>query len=491
LSLRQLCAAFDVSIPKGYFPFLLNDINYSGVLPKFEYWTGISIKEYEALLKEYTGIAWSFKDEAIKYCKLDCKCLHEILVNFNRLIFNEFKVNIHISLTLPALAMRIYKSQFMPKNTIYQLLGDIERDIRNSYTGGAVDVYIPHNRIENIFSRLFTKLYYYDVNSLYPTIMAKTPMPVGRPIAFEGDIRNVFPNAYGFFYCKITSPDNLAHPLLQRRIETSEGIRTIAGLGTWHGWVYSLEMDNAMKFGYQFEILNGYQFEKGYIFKEYVDKMYNLRLKYEKGDPMNLIAKLLMNSLYGKFGMKTDTTKVEVFNRSNETELALFKDMLDTIGPSIQDFIEIDNYIFTVRKSMVNFYYNEDDEMYHGIDVNIAIAAAITGGARMWMSVLKNSSEFNLFYSDTDSVVIDKPLPAFMVGSALGQLKLEHVISRAVFLAPKVYGLITDTGEEVIKVKGLSKELLPDFNIQDLEQLLFIDSSKEFTQDKWFKSNSR
>jgi hypothetical protein len=74
-----------------------------------------------------------------------------------------------------------------------------------------------------------------------------------------------------------------------------------------------------------------------------------------------------------------------------------------------------------------------------------------------------------------------------LVGKALGQFKLEYVIERAIFLAPKVYALITDSGEEVIKVKGISKDLLADIHIGDLEDLLFIDSSKEFTQEKWFK----
>lgn len=69
-------------------------------------------------------------------------------------------------------------------------------------------------------------------------------------------------------------------------------------------------------------------------------------------------------------------------------------------------------------------------------------------------SVLKNHPKFNLYYSDTDSGAIDAPLPDFMVGPALGQFKLEHLISKAVFLAPKVYALITEDGEEVIKVKG-------------------------------------
>ena len=380
-----------------------------------------------------------------------------------------------------------YKSQFMPKNTIYQLLGNIEGEIRQSYTGGAVDVFIPHNRVEHFFNKLFTKLYVYDVNSLYPFIMANSPMPVGKPIAFDGDIRKVEPDSFGFFYCKITSPDNLLHPILQRRITTSEGVRTIAGLGNWEGWIFSGEMDNAARFGYTFEILKGYQFKKGFIFKDYVERMYNLRLQYTKGQPLNLIAKLLMNSLYGKFGMKLDSTIIEMYNTSNESENSLFMEMLDAYGETLQDYIQIDDHFLTVRKSMIKYNYNEDEEFYHGTDVNIAIASAITAGGRMWMSIIKNNPAYNLYYSDTDSAVTDKPLPSFMVGNELGQFKLEHVIQRAVFLAPKVYGFVTVEGEEVIKVKGVSKTILPNIKVQDLEDLMFRDSSKEFTQEKWFK----
>jgi len=489
-SLRNLCEAFNVEIPKGYFPFNLTNIFYAGLMPPFDCWVGISADAYESLLKEFKGKTWNFEVEAIKYCKLDCKCLHEVLSTFNTLIFKHFNVNIHVPLTLPALAMRIYKSQYMPKDTIYQLLGSIEQDIRNSYTGGAVDVYIPHNRITSLLEKgraLFNKLFYYDVNSLYPFVMANTPIPVGKPFAFEGDIRNIEPDAFGFFYCKITSPSYLEHPILQRRVKTVEGIRTVAGLGTWTGWIFSGEMDNAIKFGYTFDILRGYQFEKGYIYKDYVNKMYNLRLQYEKGHPMNLIAKLLLNSLYGKFGMKSESTIVEIFNTSNESELDLFKEMLEVFGTGIQDFIKIDNHYITIRNNITGYKYNADEELYHGVDVNVAIASAITAGARMWMSILKNNSKFNLFYSDTDSVVVNKPLPKILVGSALGQFKLENVLSKAVFLAPKVYGLITEDGKEIIKVKGLKDEALVDIHFKDLEQLLVLDSKLEFTQEKWFK----
>jgi hypothetical protein len=50
-----------------------------------------------------------------------------------------------------------------------------------------------------------------------------------------------------------------------------------------------------------------------------------------------------------------------------------------------------------------------------------------------------------------------------------------------------VYGLITDTGDEIIKIKGISKEQIPTIHIQDLEDLLYINTSKEFNQSKWFK----
>jgi hypothetical protein len=103
-------------------------------------------------------------------------------------------------------------------------------------------------------------------------------------------------------------------------------------------------MDNAVKYGYTFEIIKGYEFRKGNIFKDYVNKMYELRLQYSKGEAINLIAKLLLNSLYGKFGMKSETTKVEIL-ANNKKELNKY---LDKFNTNIVDIIYLENHIVLI-----------------------------------------------------------------------------------------------------------------------------------------------
>ena len=49
--------------------------------------------------------------------------------------------------------------------------------------------------------------------------------------------------------------------------------------------------------------------------------MYKLRLEYSKSDPMNLIAKLLMNSLYGRFGMDTNHNIISCLSDKEYSDL--------------------------------------------------------------------------------------------------------------------------------------------------------------------------
>ena len=166
-SLAKLAINFGVT-NKSIFPFkfLINTnipLNYIGDVPDFEYFT-CDKEEYLNYLQSFAHNDWNLKEELIKYCLIDCISLYEVISKFNSMIFSSFQLNIVDYPTLPSLSFAIYKSGYMKKDTIAQISGKVASDIRESYTGGAVDAYIPEG--ENVFC--------YDVNSLYPYVMKLT-----------------------------------------------------------------------------------------------------------------------------------------------------------------------------------------------------------------------------------------------------------------------------------------------------------------------------
>jgi len=137
------------------------------------------------------------------------------------LIFEKFSLNIHRFPTLSSLALGIYRSSFLGNYKIPIISGKMFLDLKKSYTGGSTEMFIPFG--ENIHG--------YDVNSLYPSIMKNQDMPIGNIKYFEGDILKIDANAFGFFEVEITSPNDIMHPIIQTKVDTGNGLRTISPLG--------------------------------------------------------------------------------------------------------------------------------------------------------------------------------------------------------------------------------------------------------------------
>lgn len=79
--------------------------------------------------------------------------------------------------TLPSLTFSIYRTKDLTDKThIPGLAGQIFKDIKQSYTGGNVDMYIP--KLEE-----GEKAFGYDVNSLFPSMKDKWDMLIGNPLA--------------------------------------------------------------------------------------------------------------------------------------------------------------------------------------------------------------------------------------------------------------------------------------------------------------------
>jgi hypothetical protein len=112
-SLKSLSKSFSIDTPKDLFPIFLNDISYKGIVPDIKYFNITTlVEEYNNYKDQFLNKIWNFKDEAIKYCELDCKALYQILSKFNKLIFERFFLIITDFTTLPSLAFNIFRSMY-------------------------------------------------------------------------------------------------------------------------------------------------------------------------------------------------------------------------------------------------------------------------------------------------------------------------------------------------------------------------------------------
>lgn len=485
-SLKNLAKNFNVE-EKGIFPYkFVNNKNisldYVGFVPDISTFDNLSYEEYNNYKTKYKTNNWNLRKETIKYCELDCIVLYQILNKFSNNIFKLFRLDILKYPTLSSLAFAIYRSKFLNEEIKIPLIhGEIYNFIKKSYTGGSVDVYKPRPLDSHKNS---SKVYRYDVNSLYPYAMKHFPMPCGQPIYFEGDIlnpnlfnsSNIEDKPFGIFEVDIETPSDMKIPLLQLRIKTNNGFRTIAPLGNWTGNYFSDELYNASKYGYKFKVKRGYLFERGNLFTEYVDYLYELKKNSDKQSPNYIISKLLLNSLYGRLGMNPISEQHLIISNKKGKEFYS--------NHTITDLLDLKN-----GKLLISYYNDTSDtsfeENYDIKNVSIVVAATVTASARIHMSQFKTNNEIILYYTDTDSIDINKELDSKYVGSELGLMKLEHVFNDAVFLSPKMYGGITDD-YEYVKIKGLKNPI----KFKELKPLLQKNIKLVIKQEKWYSDIS-
>ena len=139
----------------------------------------------------------------------------------------------------------------------------------------------------------------------------------------------------------------------------------------------------------------------------------------------------------------------------------------------------LENQIELGEKILVSFW----QEYSKTPKINIAIAASITANARVYMSAIKNNPDFVIYYTDTDSGFLSRPLPAHLVDDKkLGLFKLVNVLTDFVALGPKVYGGKTVDGIEFTKVKGLKTNV----SLEQLKELLIENNNLTVEHTKQF-----
>jgi hypothetical protein len=133
--------------------------------------------------------------------------------------------------------------------------------------------------------------------------------------------------------------------------------------------------------------------------------------------------------------------------------------------------------------------------MYHQtqqmVKANIAIASAVTAYARIEMMKYKTIPGIIIYYTDTDSIFINKILPQHLIGTGLGLMKDEldgGVIKKAYFFGIKKYAYLDNNDNVKSVFSGIQRNNL---SWDEIEQIYLNNPINTKVPDQFFKSLSK
>jgi hypothetical protein len=371
------------------------------------------------------------------------------------------------------------------------------------------------------------EIHYADFTSLYSWVNFYCIYPKGHPTILKDIKINEIDKIFGFIKCKILPPKMLYHPVLPLKLTTNKFEKLVfplcytcaitnsnkcnhndedrALIGTWT----SMEIDKAIQKGYK--VLEAYEavhFDEvtTNLFKSYVEffmkikqensklpdwvktdddrqkyvddyyKRQGIKLDIEKCNGenagMRTMAKLCLNSLWGKFGQA-----------SNKTQTVFINNEADFYKYATDD--KIDQFNFNViDENTIEINYNlKADLVEDPMNTNVAIASFTTAYGRLKLYDELDRLGEQVLYFDTDGLVYvyDKANPKHIklkTGELLGDLTDEldgNYITEFCSTGPKSYAYKLDDGTAKCKVKGFSLNYYNSgfINFESMKEMIF------------------
>lgn len=261
--------------------------------------------------KAHRPIGYELTPEEKEYIVTDCRIVAEAL----KIQFEQgLKKMTNASDALNGYKSIIGKSKW--EKWFPQLPLELDTDIRRAYKGGFVYLNPKYRNARGM------KGITLDVNSLYPSVMYHKLLPYGYPIYFEGrpEPDERYPLYIVHLKCTFElKPDHL--PTLQlknnRRFVETEYLTTSRVMVGKHEenepvemWLTNVDYE-LMVDHYDLDdvtFINGFKF-KGAVgmFKDYIDHW--MHIKETTTGALRQLAKLMLNSLYGKFATNPKARK--------------------------------------------------------------------------------------------------------------------------------------------------------------------------------------
>lgn len=250
------------------------------------------------------------------------------------------------------------------------LPSEIDAFCRKSYKGGATQV---HKIFANQDIGCGITL---DVNSMYPWAMYEMFLPFGEPIYYTGKYRQ--DKLYPLYIQKLSCSFELKEgyiPTIQLKhsglfrgtdfLESSDGNIVELTLTS-----VDLKLFLAHYNVYNVSWISGYKFmQSKNMFKEYIDKWYAIKAQATKDGNKGLrqIAKDMMNSLSGKFGLRPEVQgKIPYYEDKLKFKLGEVEQR-DSIYVPVVSFITSygrDKALRSAQKNYDRFIYMDTDSLH-------------------------------------------------------------------------------------------------------------------------------
>ena len=323
------------------------------------------------------------------------------------------------------------------------LNNDLDGILRKSYKGGFT--YLNPTWVDKITGKGIV----FDVNSMYPAKMKQELLPFGNPLEYEGEYEydSMYPLFIQQLSCKFEIKPNKI-PSIQ--IKSSYSFRQNEYLLSSNGEtvILTLTSPDLELFKSQYNItdleyLRGWKFHgmRG-IFTKYVDHWTEEKIKAKKegNKSMYTISKLMLNSLYGKFGTNPNGRRKSPMIGHNDAVQYLpgEKEERKSVYIPVASFITAYARKYIIESSQ---FIREYSQKKYGQDLYV--------------------------YSDTDSIHclltpedVEELSKVLVIDDyELGAWKLESTFTRGKYLHQKCYIEESPEGELNVTVAGLPKKL--------------------------------
>jgi len=364
------------------------------------------------------------------YCKRDVEILMKFMLSIIDFI-SEYDLGC-FKYTTPALCFNAYRHKFMKTPIFIHAKPEVMELERKSYRGGRNECFF-------IGKVDCDKIYKLDINSMYPYIMRE----------------NVYPSKF-IFYEKCPSIKGLKNALKKFEVvadidfeidKPAIGIKQnklLFPIGKLSAILPKPEIEYILENGKITNVRSYAIYESHDIFKDYVDFFYSLRKKFKKegNEPFELMVKLYLNSLYGKFGEKHDIIK-------------RIKDLKENIT-EIQDTL---NYETGKREVhwIINGVVFKKVGVEDGQNSLTAISSYVTSYSRIYLwKLIEKAKQNNVYYCDTDSLFTNQKgyenLIEYIDSKKLGMMKVEGIYNNLIIHGCKDYVL-----DNNVVIKGVKK----------------------------------